>query len=84
MDIMNIVARDYPVIDLGTGRCNGTTCRVSEDGVSLYADAGHYSEGGIRLLGKKYHLYDLIVKAATEGCDNGPVPAARPAGICRP
>jgi peptidoglycan/LPS O-acetylase OafA/YrhL len=84
MEITNVVARDYPVIDLGTGRCNGTICRVSEDGVSLYADAGHYSQGGIRLLGKKYHLYDLIVKAATEGCGDGSAPAARPAGFCRP
>jgi hypothetical protein len=47
------------VIFLEDYLCDDKVCRVEEEGIHLYRDAGHLSREGSRLLGQKLNLYNI-------------------------
>ena len=66
LSLLDAVAQDnhVRVIHLEDFLCRDGRCAVSLDGVPLYADGGHLSHGGSRIIGERMHLSKRIREEA--------------------
>lgn len=80
--LMADVSKRFPVVSLEDYLCDEKSCRVVDDGVSLFLDDEHFSHLGSIHLGKTLDLYDALTDAAQHGCEAG-VKVGEPKGICQ-
>ncbi|MCS3742007.1 acyltransferase family protein [Rhizobium sp. BK661] len=75
------ISEHYPVLDFQKFMCDGELCKIEENGVGFYQDAGHLSRNGSRYLGRTLQFYQSVISAAEQGClqagDN-----THPSGLC--
>jgi peptidoglycan/LPS O-acetylase OafA/YrhL len=66
LSLLDAVAQEnhVAVIHLEDFLCHDGRCAVSLDGVPLYADGGHLSHGGSRIIGERMHLAQRIREEA--------------------
>lgn len=66
-DLLQVVARRYPVVWLDEGICEGERCRVLQEDTFIYRDKGHLSYEGSALIGLRMDFYRLVTsnKGAT-------------------
>ncbi|HEV7305756.1 acyltransferase family protein [Ensifer sp.] len=74
-DVLTVVADiadEYPVVSFMDYLCDADSCKVKDNGVGLFEDAGHFSAQGSRQLGRAFDFYGTFVGAA-----KGPGPSQR-------
>lgn len=59
-ELMDRISAFVPVIRLDEFVCPGGTCDVMQDGIFIYRDGGHLSEGGSAYLGEKIGISNLV------------------------
>ncbi|HEV7320676.1 MAG TPA: acyltransferase family protein [Ensifer sp.] len=64
LKVVSDIADEYPVVSFMDYLCDTDSCKVEDNGVALFEDAGHFSAEGSRQMGRAFDFYRSFIDAA--------------------